>query len=137
MGDEEIAGVLDYVTQAIDIVPEIDRPAAHVDPRPQSSESRALVASPAASAPAAHVDSRSASSESRAPMSDTVGHDRTLSDSVARRIATELPRIFTAQNLADLVQQDKRTAQRTIATWLDEGIIDQVQLGRYALKRGT
>jgi DNA-binding IclR family transcriptional regulator len=56
-----------------------------------------------------------------------------VSDPVARRIAAELPRIFTAQNLADLVQQDKRTAQRTIATWLGEGMIEQVQLGRYSL----
>jgi hypothetical protein len=31
------------------------------------------------------------------------------------------------------VQQDKRTAQRTIATWLGEGMIEQVQLGRYSL----
>jgi hypothetical protein len=82
---------------------------------------------------ATHVDTRLQSSESRAAASDNGSQRPTVSDSVARRIAAELPRIFTAQNLADLVQQDKRTAQRTIATWLGEGMIEQVQLGRYSL----
>jgi hypothetical protein len=82
---------------------------------------------------ATHVDTRLQSSESRAAASDNGSQRPTVSDPVARRIAAELPRIFTAQNLADLVQQDKRTAQRTIATWLGEGMIEQVQLGRYSL----
>lgn len=122
MCDDEIADRLDYVKQAIDVVPEIASRAQIDAPTPPTS---------------AHVDSRLQPSESREGLSDSVRHDPAMSDSVARRIVSELPRIFTAQNLADLVQQDKRTAQRTIATWIDEGMIEQVQLGRYALKRGT
>lgn len=83
--------------------------------------------------PGAHENTRPQSSIPRAPVSDRGSQSPTVSDPVARRIAAELPRVFTAQNLADLVQQDKRSAQRTIAGWKEEGIITEVQLGRYML----
>lgn len=111
MDDQQIADHLAHVARAIDVLPEI---------APRVVE-------------AAHVDSRPQSSIPREAPSDSDSQRPIVSDSVARRIAAELPRIFTAQNLADLVQQDKRTAQRTIAIWLTDGMIEQVQLGRYAL----
>jgi hypothetical protein len=134
MGDEEIAGVLDYVTQGIDIVPEIDRPAAHVDSRSAPSESRALIAAPAASTPAAHVDSRSGSSESREAPSDQARPSRTQSDQVYDAIARDLPPVFTATDVSDRMQwTDKREGQRVIRAWLDEGAAKEVRLGRYSL----
>jgi len=134
LGDAQIIDHLDHVAAALTL-PTVDLapPMPHVDSRSQSPETRDLTVPPLDQFGLPHVDSRPVSSETREPPSDSGRQRLIVSDSVARKIAAELPRIFTAQNLADLVQQDKRTAQRTIATWLSEGMIEQVQLGRYTL----
>jgi hypothetical protein len=133
MDDHEIADRLDYVAQRLDVLPDIGGVEVPQLPRESTTANVDMPPAAARAAERAHVDSRPQSSETRAHVSDSDRQRPTVSDPVARRIAAELPRIFTAQNLADLVQQDKRTAQRTIATWLDEGMIVQVQLGRYSL----
>ena len=124
----------DQIEQAYEYVEYRDLPPpAHVDSRLEPRIAREALREDAHVTAASHVDSRLQSSLPRQAVSDTGSQRPTVSDSVTRRIASELPRIFTAQNLADLVQQDKRTAQRTIATWIDDGLIEQVQLGRYKL----
>lgn len=125
----------DQIDQALEEVERvIQRPARHLEmalpePEPVFADKPSVVEAQSAT----HNDSRWQSEKSPAPASVTDGQRLSASDSVARRIARDLPRVFTAQNLADLLQQDKRTAQRTIATWLSDGLIEQVQLGRYSL----
>jgi hypothetical protein len=129
MGDDEIADQLDYVTQSIDVLPEIT-PIARV-----STIAAVNPPAPGTSAPAAaHVDARPQSSEARDAESDTDVLSQAESDSVYHAIARALPPVFTAADVATRMQwTDKRSAQRVIRAWLAYGRAHEVRLGRYCL----
>jgi hypothetical protein len=129
MGDDEIADQLDYVTQAIDVLPEI-APRARADTIAAVQAPQAAARAPEA----AHVQPRLQSSELRDALSDQVAHSRTQSDQVYDAIARDLPAVFTAGDVSDRMQwTDKREGQRVIRAWLDEGAAKEVRLGRYSL----
>ena len=125
MHDDAIADQLDYVKNALDVLPDI---------APLAREgTTATVYSPMGETTqphGAHVDTRSQSLIPRDDQPDHVRLGRTVYDAIAH----VLPAVFTAGDVSDRMRwTDKREGQRVIRAWLDDGRAEEVRLGRYSL----
>ncbi len=147
MGDEEIAGELEYVKNAIDILPGVDRPAAprsapaadqhvlqaaHQDaapapPPPRPANDQALITAPRQEAIPASPPPRPVSAAIPAPQRPAAPR------SAPQRYATDYDTAigmltgngWTVHTLADVLGVAERTARDRLNAWSEQGLVAQ------------
>lgn len=133
MNDNEIADQLDYVTQAIDVVPAIDAIEVQSEPRAMMrAPDRALGPSERAeTAPAAYTESHKDRVSARVP--GTQGNARGDGDYTIAYEAFGLDEAWTVRDLAGVLKVAESTARKTKIAWENDHLISGQGLsnGRY------
>lgn len=138
MDDADIAEGLEYIKDAIDVLPEIS-PAARADTAPivrmrdlPPQEMRQAVATAVDQAVARHVDTRPQSSESRETPDATCRQVTTPDDAYARAGRAAFGRVpWEVKRLAAELNISETSARAMKDEWLRAGVVKEARMGRW------
>ncbi len=133
MGDDEIADELDYVTKAIDVLPEIKRPAIPAPSPPLEREARqdAAPVSPPMGPASAAIPAP--------PQSAAVSGSQPQYAAEYRAARGKLSGVWSSAALGDAIGKSARTALDRIYTWERAGLVSRTVDGKgtyYFTERG-